>query len=476
MNAKPAPPQLNLSVPTSATEPNFDATNVDPRPDARARLQQDRAQVDFGDDNLLFSHVDSAATPLGLGVDIGLDLVLDAAPSGKLAQRSHVGRYRLRESLSQGRSGRLYAAWDPMFSRELVLKLMHPGDAALSKQQRAAHDATLLRQARAVAGLSHSGIVTMFDVGISAQGIFLTMERPAGCDLRQLLAEGWRTDAASAAKLMRRLADALTYAHDNGVLHGQIQPAHIFMRDRRRPKLLDFALVRATSQAGRLTATSPDPVRVAHGANDLHPLHYRSPEQLHGAVADDRSDVYALGVVLYELLAGVRAFEGASTSALVQAVLQHAVPPAHSVNPEVPQALSLIAARAMARMPAQRYGSARALAAALRQWTAQLERESPPLAFAPLGARTSTAPQARHGHRLASPSQTTARAAFAAFRDWCQRQTSVAAVVTAGLRVGWLRQRPVVRSAWGTLRRNPAMPLTVIATAAALITALLALS
>ena len=472
-------------MPPSTSARTYDATAVDPRPDARARLQHDRAQVDFGDDNLLFSQMDSAAVPLDRGVDIGLDLVLDAAPSGKQSHNSHVGRYRLRERLGEGSSGRLYAAWDPMFSREVVLKLMHPSDPGLSNLQRAAQDATLLRQARAVAGLNHSGIVSMFDAGISVQGIFLTMERPAGCDLRQLLAEGWRTDAASAVKLVRRLADALTYAHQNGVLHGQIQPAHIFMRDRRRPKLLDFTLVRATTQAGRLTATSPDPVRVAHGANDLHPLHYRSPEQLHGAAADARSDVYALGAVLYELLAGVRAFEGASTNALVQAVLQHPVPPAHSVNPAVPQALSLIAARAMARTPAQRYGSARALADALRQWTAQLERESPPLAFAPLGASTNTAPlgastntapQARHGHGLARPWQTTAWAAFTAFLDRCQRQSSVAAVVTAGLRVGWLRQRPVVRAAWGALRRNPAMPLVSIVVAAALITALLALS
>ena len=98
MPSRPKP-----AVPPSTSAHRHDATAVDPRPDARARLQQDRAQVDFGDDNLLFSHIDSAAVPLDLGVDIGLDLVLDAAPSGKLSHNSHVGRYRLRERLGEGR-------------------------------------------------------------------------------------------------------------------------------------------------------------------------------------------------------------------------------------------------------------------------------------------------------------------------------------------------------------------------------------
>lgn len=444
---------------------HFDATDVDPRPDARARLVHDRAQVDFGDDNLLFNQPESAAMPLDPGSDLGpdlsqgLDLVLEGAPAAKPAHSSHVGRYRLRECLGEGRSGRLYAAWDPMFSRALVLKLLHPGEPGLSSLQRATQDALTLRQARAVSGLNHSGIVRVFDVGSSTQGIFLTMARPAGCDLRQLLAEGWRSDAANAAKLVRRLADALAYAHGNGVLHGQIQPAHIFMRDRRRPKLLDFMLSARTSPAARLTATAPDPVRLAHCGTDLHPLHYRSPEQLRGAAPDARSDVYALGVVLYELLAGVRAFEGSSTGALVQAVLQQPVPPAHSVSPGVPPELSLIAARAMARMPAQRYSSARALADALRAWTARLERDSPPLAFAPPGVRTSTAPIARQRPARAWPWFARWRAALAA---------------TAAVRSSPHRPQDP-SAAWARLRCNPAMPVLGVLALAALITALLAL-
>lgn len=297
----------------------------------------------------------------------------------------HVGRYALKYQLGAGGLGTVYAALDPLLSRPIAVKTLHVGAV---DAQRDALESQLLGEARAAAGLNHPHIVTVYDAGLSEQGVYIAMERLQGRDLRDLLADGWRPEPEQAARIAKRIADALAYAHGHGVIHCDIKPANIYMIGRTQPKLLDFGIARVAQQQGQPDAAPAaiDMVDIPAGASvpaaELGSPYYVAPEQLRGETLDPRCDVYGVGVVLYELLTGRRAFEGRSLESIRHAVLEATVAPVHSVNRSVNAALSEIVARAMARNPAQRYRSARQLARALRTW---LEEESNPQGAAPLG-------------------------------------------------------------------------------------------
>jgi serine/threonine-protein kinase len=271
----------------------------------------------------------------------------------------HVGRYALKTILGKGGLGTVYAAWDPLLSRTVALKTLHiDADPAA----REALDALFLNEARAAAGLSHPHIVTVFDAGPSDTGVYIAMERLQGQDLRHLLLQGVRPGPIEAAQVVRRVADALAYAHRKGVVHCDVKPANIFMTGRMHPKVLDFGIARVAHRD----------VPALEGAMAGSP-YYLAPEQMDGRSVDRRSDVYSLGVVLYELLVGKKPFEGKSLEEITTAVKNAEVVPAHRVSPKIPLGLSVIAGRAMARDPDQRYPSARHLSMELRHWVDSAE-------------------------------------------------------------------------------------------------------
>jgi hypothetical protein len=138
----------------------------------------------------------------------------------------HIGRYALKRKLGEGGLGTVYEAWDPLLSRTVAVKTLQ---FDLSAPQRLALDRLFLNEARAVAGLNHPHIVTVHDAGLSAHGVYIAMERLRGRDLRQAIAGGWRPTPTQAAQLVRRVADALAYAHARGVVHCDIKPANIFL-------------------------------------------------------------------------------------------------------------------------------------------------------------------------------------------------------------------------------------------------------
>jgi hypothetical protein len=273
----------------------------------------------------------------------------------------HVGRYALKYCIGEGGLGTVYAAHDPLLSRLIAIKTLQVN---LPESDREQFNALFMNEAKAAGSLSHPHIVTVYDAGAGAQGAYIAMELLRGKDLRQLLSIGWRPTPPQAALIVRRVADALSYAHHKGVIHRDIKPANIFMVGRTQPRVLDFGIARLR-QVG---AESSDEGLSRFGELVGGSPYYMAPEQVRRDPVDRRADVYALGVVLYELLAGRRAFGGNSLDEIHQSVLTKAPKPAHEVNPEVPKALSEIAARAMARDLVQRTRSARTLSQELRDW------------------------------------------------------------------------------------------------------------
>jgi eukaryotic-like serine/threonine-protein kinase len=280
-------------------------------------------------------------------------------PSG-----TKLGPYEVQEPLGAGGMGEVYRARDTRLGRDVAVKVLPTHLAADSELRQ-----RMEREARSISSLNHPHICTLHDVG-SQDGVdYLVMEYLQGETLADRLHRG-PMPLQEALKIAIDVADALDKAHVNGVVHRDLKPANI-MLTKSGAKLMDFGLAKpapgmgAAAAAGPSTPTTPT-MTVAAFANAASNLtqkgtvvgtfQYLAPEVLQGAEADARSDIFSFGCVLYEMVAGRRAFEGKSQFSVLGAILDHEPEWLSAIRPDLPSRLDEIVRRCLAKSPEQRYG------------------------------------------------------------------------------------------------------------------------
>jgi len=296
-----------------------------------------------------------------------------------------IGRYVIRGELGRGSMGIVYDAVDPMIGRRVAVKVISL-KAGMDTSQAEFMKERLFREARSAGRLFHPGIVVIFDVGLHGDSAFITMECVEGQSLQQLLATGGALAPQVALSILKQTASALDYAHRLGVVHRDIKPANIMITPRGHISVLDFGLAKMNPPAaGASTATqlltSPGMV--------MGTVQYMSPEQALGRDADHRSDLFSLGVVLYEMVAGRLPFSGANAGALLLEVLQAQPEALARFNYDAPPELERIVRKCLEKDRDRRYQSARDLLIDLRN----LQRDLAPASSGdkPAAARTRSA-------------------------------------------------------------------------------------
>jgi serine/threonine protein kinase len=280
--------------------------------------------------------------------------VVLAPPRGP-DELGRLGGYRVLAILGQGGMGRVYRAEDPVLRRHVALKVMTASAAA----QPGAKE-RFLREARAAAALQHDHVVPIYQVGEECGLPFLAMPLLAGETLEARLQRERRLSMAEVLRLGRETAEGLAAAHAKGLIHRDIKPLNLWLETPEgaalpRVKILDFGLARAAEGDGPRTRAG---VIVGTPA-------YMSPEQVNGQAVDGRSDLFSLGCVLYRMAAGAAPFRGPSLTSVLLAVAEHHPPPPSALRAEVSLALSELVMRMLAKDPAQRPTSARAVVEAL---------------------------------------------------------------------------------------------------------------
>jgi serine/threonine protein kinase len=274
-----------------------------------------------------------------------------------------LGRFEILREIGKGAMGQVFLAHDPKIERQVAIKtiVLPPGTSQEEAQETSRR---FLREAQAAGRLLHPNIVTIFDVGEDGGVSFIAMEFIEGETLEKYTRPGSLLPLWRVHDVISQTAAALDYAHQHHIVHRDIKPANLMLLRAGVLKVTDFGLAKSPSanltQAGVLLGTPS----------------YMSPEQIQGQDLDGRSDIFSLGVVLYELLTGTRPFEGDSISTIIYRVLYEDPRPPAVHNPALPPEMNLIVERALAKEPGERYATAAALVADLEKALAGLPPES----------------------------------------------------------------------------------------------------
>ena len=274
------------------------------------------------------------------------------------------GRYEILEIIGEGASGRVARAQDPLMGRVVAVKLLSEEFARPAAREH------FLKEASIAGQLTHPGIVALHDIGIeeSSSTPYLVMEYIEGLPLDRLLRKG-SVAHPKACAWIAHAASALAAAHRKGIVHGDVKPANILITSEGSVKLTDFGMARFARRG-----SSDDPLLGAPA--------YWSPEQIVGRPLNARSDIFSLGVVLYELVTGRRPFAGETQQAICGQILSTPHVPPSQVKPALPATLDTVLQHCLAKNPAERYANGEALAVELYPF-ARRKPQAQPAATAP---------------------------------------------------------------------------------------------
>ncbi|MGE5485052.1 MAG: Stk1 family PASTA domain-containing Ser/Thr kinase [Ignavibacteriales bacterium] len=252
------------------------------------------------------------------------------------------GRYEVLEKIGGGGMAVVYKAHDNYLNRSVAVKVLRPqyaGDEDFVRRFR--------REAQAAASLAHPNIVNIFDVGEIDDTYYIVMEYVEGSTLKQVISSKGRLSPVQALKIAHQICEALEHAHKRHVIHRDIKPQNILMSRDGRAKVTDFGIARAATSS-----------TVTHTGTVIGSVHYFSPEQARGGFTGERSDIYSLGVAMYEMVTGRVPFEGDSPISIALKHMQEEIEPVKKTNPEVPDEVATIITRALRKNQFDRYQSA----------------------------------------------------------------------------------------------------------------------
>jgi formylglycine-generating enzyme required for sulfatase activity/serine/threonine protein kinase len=292
--------------------------------------------------------------------DTSIHLVTPSGSKWKARPPREFGRYFIERELGRGGMGTVYLAHDRQLDRLVALKAPHPHLVAAEEN----FLARFRREARAMATVRHPNVCPIFDVGVFGDWNYLTMAYIDGEPLSVRLHRGEQYSFRDAAELIRQIALAVHAIHNSGVLHRDLKPANILLDRDGAPIVTDFGLARDDR---------PDERTLSETGNVVGTPAYMAPEQIEHRTGEigPATDVYALGVMLYELVSGKRPFEGSSASVMGQVLFAPVAAPSQH-NTDVPPSLEAICLKAMSRAPCERFATPKALADALSQWLGAL--------------------------------------------------------------------------------------------------------
>jgi tRNA A-37 threonylcarbamoyl transferase component Bud32 len=259
-----------------------------------------------------------------------------------------IGKFKIVEKLGQGAMGEVFRAHDPVLGRDVAIKVVA---GKLSEDERARE--RFQREAQSAAQLNHPNIITVYDFGDEMGTAYMAMELLEGSDLRELLAEGKVETLEDKLVIMEQILDGLAFAHSKGVVHRDLKPGNVHVLPSGQIKIMDFGLARRAQDGAATGVIMGTP-------------YYMAPEQAQGERATARSDVFSVGAMFYEMLAGKRPFVGPTIPAVLFAVVHREPDPLGQVAPDVPAALGAVVARALAKAPDSRFADAGEMLQALR--------------------------------------------------------------------------------------------------------------